>query len=454
MKHSYPKHTYALRLAASLAVLAFGVAPIEAKETVAGISPFGTPTQKMSEIRAIGLHLAETTNPGETSYVVNAFGNSEIARFVVPDDAERYDNPRSKMQVNRDFFRATKEFADNAIEPSDTSSGKHFAGQIDLPAFLRNVGANYPTQKARDLLLYSVSPLTHYQRDPDLSMLDGVLPDHDHLAASRANSPYGAKEQADKLVNYTIHWGLLDMEWAVSDRHQHFMEEYTSLSASLRGATLATFAPDADTALRNAKANIDTALGEHKLEADGTLEMIHFRPQVVEEVHDQSQANRSIPIYERELSTRVPEKQEVSAAMNVEIAIRWTCQCDFDLAVKPNGGSIISYREPRTSKGRLFKDFTSSQDLNNGWETVTLSGSNGTVDLQQLLIAINLYSGAVRNQTVELRIAIDGETWGKEFIIQGQGNGGAGFEDTLQSGRPTNNAWIAPDIMEVLGGAS
>lgn len=426
-----------MTMALTLSVASLASAEALAKETIIGVSPVGTPEQKMTEIRAIGLYFAETTNPGETSYIVNARDQSEIARFVVPDDAERYNKPRSKMRANRNFFRDTKAFADAATLPSEDN----FEGQIDLPAFLRTIGSSYPTKNKRDLILYGVSPITHYVRDSDHSMLDGVLPDHDHVAASRGKSPYGAAEQTGKLTNYTLHWGMRDTDWAVSDRHQHFMEEYISLSTSVRGAMLATFAADPDTALRNAKAGIDTPVGDYTLEPDGTLEMIHFRPQPAEQSFD-----TSIPIYERVLSNRVLEPQELSTAEHVEVAIHWDCNCDFDLAVKPQGGAIISFRQPQSTGGRLFKDFTSSQDLNNGWETVAL---NGNVNLQNLMLAVNLFRGAAGNW-VELRIAIAGETWGKLFTIRGAGNGGTGFEDTLQTGRPANNAWIVPDFAEML----
>ena len=434
-----------LTFALSLSAASFTSFPSIAKESIVGLSPIGTPEQKLAEIRAIGTYLAETTNAGETSVVVNALDQSEIARFIVPDDTERYDNPRSKMRANRPFFRDTKVFAETATAPSD----ENFAGQIDLPAFLRTVGLNYPAKNPRDLILYGVSPVTHYVLDPGHSMLDGVLPDHDHVAASRGNSPYGTAEQTGKLTNYTLHWGMRDTDWAVSDRHQHFMEEYISLSASVRGATLSTLAATPDTALRNAKAGIDASIGDYTLAPDGTLEMIHFRPKPAEQSHD-----TSIPIYERVLSDRVPERGELSAAQGVELAIRWECGCDFDLAVKPHGGAIISFREPQSADGRLYKDFTSSQDLNNGWETVALSGRNGSVDLTQILVAINLFSGTGRNHSVELRIAIAGETWGKRFEIRGSANGGTGFEQTLSRGRPANNAWIVPDLAKLLGGAS
>ncbi|MEM7427868.1 MAG: hypothetical protein AAF441_17375, partial [Pseudomonadota bacterium] len=117
--------------------------------------------------------------------------------------------------------------------------------------------------------------------------------------------------------------------------------------------------------------------------------------------------------------------------------------------VRPSGGEVISYRKPRTTAGTLFKDFTSSKDLNNGWETVALSG--GAVDLNRLTLAVNLYRGGGRNNSVELRIAVNGETWGRSFTIRGPADGGKGLLDTLRHLAPANPAWIVPDARKVVG---
>lgn len=435
---------------------------IDAREAIIGISPFGTVEEKTSEIKKLGAYVLETIVPGEKAVIVNAYDQSEIATFALPNDGKSYSSARAKQRANADFYRNTLAFAKAAITPS----GEHFEGQIDISAFLRTVGQNYPTNTERDLILYDVSPVSDSSRDPAHSTKDGVVPSDAHIPASRADSPFGAAEQSGKLANYTVHWGLSDTSWIVSDRHAFYTERFMALSATARGATLATFAEDPDTALRNAKSGLSTPVGDFELDMDVPISMIHFRPTVIDRTNNQADATTStktdvvsattsdVPvshgngtIYDRPLSERIPEVGEITNASNVEIAIRWICDCDFDLAVKPEDGEIISFRTPLKSGGRLFKDFTSSKSLNNGWETVALSGE---VNLQKVLIAVNLFRGWGGTKKVELRVAINGETWGKRFGIPGRADNGDGFQKTLNNGQPANPSWIVPTIAEIL----
>lgn len=138
------------------------------------------------------------------------------------------------------------------------------------------------------------------------------------------------------------------------------------------------------------------------------------------------------------LSQRVPDMQELRVAANVEIAIRWDCACDFDLAVQVWGDDPISFRTPRQASGTLFKDFTSSASLNTAWETIAMPGP---VDLQAMTVAVNQFNGPTSGAEVELRIAIDGETWGRRLSFTGPADRGAGFEQTLSRRASANPAW-------------
>ncbi|MEM7212215.1 MAG: hypothetical protein AAF479_10035 [Pseudomonadota bacterium] len=414
--------------------------PAIAKETVIGLSPFGTVDKKKAEIRAVAVHLLETLEPGETGWIVNAWTQEQIAELTVSTDPAKSKSMQRRMRNAPGFFAELKRFAENAQAPD----GDALAGQIDMPGFLRAVGANYPADTARDLILYNVSPLTHDLRMAALSMRDGAVPDDASIASSRAENVYGAAGEATLLSNYTVHWGTNGEGWSLSDRHAHHLQRFVALSATERGASaLATFATDPATALRNAVAGISKPVGEFAFKPGDAPTMITY--QAADALQDTEAAGS---IYRRALSERVPSTQEVTRAQNVEIAIRWTCDCDFDLAVQPQGGDAISFRALQTRDGFLFKDFTSSASLDLGWETISLPGP---IDLSTTTIAVNLFRGQPGSQ-VELRIAIDTETWGRSYVLSGAADGGSGFLATLQTKASANAAWVVVDPRAMLGG--
>ncbi|MEL7398678.1 MAG: hypothetical protein AAFN44_20155 [Pseudomonadota bacterium] len=409
----------------------------QAKETIVVVSPFAPEEVKQEQIRDLSNHIAEITEPGETSYVLNGWTQETIARFHVPEDEDRYARTSARMRANPEFFRNMKEFAEERA-PSSTETQ---AGQIDWPAVMRRVGRDFPAQDSRDLIFYEVSPVYHDVRSPEFSMRGGTLFSDAHLDVTRDDSPFGARDQSDLLSSYTVHWGLLNEEWAVSDRHAFQMERAIALSVEARGSVLSTFASGGITALENAANGISAPIGSFPYESDGRPVMIRFQPE--EEIEE-------VSIYDRPLSDRSPSRNEFNAARDVEIAIRWDCNCDFDLAVQVANEVPISFRAPVGVYGTLFKDFTSSQSLNNGWETIAIPGP---VDLQSVMIAVNQYRGGSGGAEVELRLAIGGETWGRMVRVDGPADRGSGFRRTIANGTPANAAWdVVPPGSITTGG--
>ncbi|MEM8821053.1 MAG: hypothetical protein AAGE90_16245 [Pseudomonadota bacterium] len=429
-------------LKSAVAALAIGTAgAAEAKETVVGISPFGTAEEKLAEVKEVASHLLETLKPGETGWVVDAHSQALVAATTVSTEPKKSGTMQARMRADPKFFADLKRFADAAR----AAEGDHHPGQIDFPAFVRTIGTSFPAETERDLILFRVSPLTHDPREPGLSMAGGAVPDDAHIAAARATSVYGSADEAGLLQNYTVHWSTDGMGWSVSDRHAHFVQRFYALSVAKRGGMLATFSPDPQAALRNAKAGISAPIGSYTLKSDDAPTMILYG--AAESATQTSAEMATQSIYARALSTRAPVHAELTDARDVEIAIRWQCDCDFDLAVRPADGETISYRNLETAFGRLFKDFTSSEDLDLGWETVSLPA----VDLSTTTVAMNLFRGQP-GAVVELRIAIGGETWGQRFTVTGNADGGDGFAATMRKGRPANAAWIVVDPKSLMEG--
>lgn len=432
--------TLRLLIAALFAVMGANAA---AKESVIGLSPHLPPPEKEALIRTVVAYLGATLERGETAYIVDAHRLTRIGAITAPD-RDGFDSLKARIKANREAVRGLKSYA--AEDTGDVS------GLIDLAAFLRHVGATYPARSDRELIVVG-SPLSHDPRSPDFSMRDqAAVPTDSHLLASRSETPYGASNDVDRLANYRGHFGLAGPDWTVSDAHAFAVERFTALSFLVRSARFAGVAVDAASAFRNA---MEADLPEAEIEPVPSEEllMIRHKAEARAEAAEEPAIMAAASIYERPLSSTPPSADRLARAEAAEVAIRWSaCEsCDLDLAVWPEGAvGPIDFRNPNAPEGRLIKDHRSSPAAN-GWEQIVFSAP---IDLRALVVAVNFYAGASPGGAVgEIRIAIEGETWGRSFRIPaGQGNGGDGRQRTFAAGAPANRAWIVVDPLAVTGG--
>lgn len=430
------KHGTALSGLTAAMLASFEASSADARDAVIVLSPYGTAEEKKADIESVTNYLLKEIDPGETAWLVNGMTQEQIAEYHIASDMPEDARDRAKMRANPAFFRGAKLFFDGAKSSGEDS----FPGQIDLPTLLRGLHANYPATEARDLILYNVSPVNHDPRSDDQSMLGGVVPDDDTVLSSRAHSVYGSAGEESFLKNYVVHWDLNGVDWSVSDRHEQAMMRYVSLAITSRSGTLASVARNPETALRNASNGVETAIGPFTPKTDGHTAMVHFQPHGT---HDGGQLG--VSIFERDLSARPADPAVLRSAENVEIAVRWSCACDLDLAMQPWGGEILSFRNVRTSFGVLFKDVVTG-GANGGWESALL---HGPIDLTSLTVAVNHYSGG--KVEGEFRVSINGVTWASRLRFEGANDSGVGLERTMTSRLPANDAWQIINIAEVLG---
>jgi hypothetical protein len=366
--------------------------------------------------------------------VIDGWNKRLIATFSVPDNPA-YKNPRAKLKANRAALRDLMEFA-------KPEGGGAPAGALDLPGTLRFVGSSYPATTPRDLIIIGM-PLHQDPRSPSSDMTGGAVPNNDHVAASRASSSFGAADEKGRLGNYSLHFGAPNGDWVITERHAYAVEQYLALSVTLRGGKLMTFANNPATPFENAAAGTSLPIGGHEAALSGKLEMVTFAPE------DTPLGS----IYEREVTRERPSAATLRRAEQVEIGIRWDqCPvCDLDLMARPDpNAAVISYQNPVSTEGRLFKDFLRSP-AQNGFETIAF---RVPVDLTKLQLAVNLYNGSPGKSGVtgEIRIAIGPRTWAGNFTIPAdRGNGGAGRATTIKNGKPANEAWVVIDPLAITG---
>lgn len=413
-----------------LAVLA--AAPASARDMVFGLSPHQSKDALQSQVEQSLLHAAETLAPGGTAHFFDASAVRLIGTFEAPD-RKGYDNARARLQVNREVVGALKRFLDSA----EAVPGR--TGASNWPALFELLRTAYPAQESTALILLG-SPIVHGPRATSVSMLGARVPNDGHIAATAGQSPYGTSGLVGSLEGYDVYFGIIGAPYAVSTSHGFAVERFWTLSADAHGANATYFGRDLATLFRLATSPTPEQAIADPLVPTDKLEMLTFAPD-----------NGTLPDLYRARPVEAPAPEPLwQGARAVTIGATWDQEVDVDLYVRPApGAEVVFYGNANTADGRLYKDLTVNPGL--AFETVALSAA--PVDLSQVDIALNLYSGQVPNGVIgELRIAIDEDVWATPFRIAATtGNRGAGGEAALVERIVPNDAWVLIDPMAVIG---
>ncbi|MEL6502827.1 MAG: hypothetical protein AAFQ10_00095 [Pseudomonadota bacterium] len=406
-----------------------------ARDAVIGLSPVQSPKDVKAQTERVIQFLVDTLDPGEEALLFDATNVQLIGTFAVPNKAS-YANARAKLQANGAVLKALKTF----IEASKAVPGQ--VGRLDLPGLLRTVREDYPSDTERSFVVLG-SPHYDDPLTPSLSMQNGYVPNDGHVGASIARSPFGTRGLKGSLKGVDLHFGLVGHsgDWAISKRHAYAAERFWTLSTEGHGASMSYFGDDLETLFEVAAQ--DTPARRHAAARADTdkLFMIRFKK-------DGGRTNS--------LNDAEPEKKPAptpiwKAASNVRIGLKWDCdRCDLDLHVRPRPTSkVISFADVETSEGKFFKDFTRSPSTN-GFETIRL---NGTLDLSEMLVAVNFYGGRSSSSQVngEVRIAIGDKVWAAPISIKASaGNKGRGVKQVMEDGEAVNPNWVLIDPVDVV----
>ena len=180
----------------------------------------------------------------------------------------------------------------------------------------------------------------------------------------------------------------------------------------------------------------------------GQLDLPEVLAAIAESYPAQSPADLILlgsPLYEDALA---PRGRVVSGLINgpVRLRLTWGCEgCDLDLYVKLPQGDVISFRNPSSMQGQLYKDQRSSPSLSNGYETVALTGD---VDLSKLEVLVNFHTGAAP-QGVQGVIEVEAaNTEARQIPFQidtVSGNRGQDHDVVLRTG-DLSPAWARVDL--------
>lgn len=412
-----------------LTLMAASAAP--ARDMVIAIPGTLPADRKDALVKQAVTHLLNIVAPGEQGHLLDAATGHVLAAFTIPE-GDRYANPRAKLAANPEAMRALKDFM---TAPGDGT------GQVNLPDLLNRIAVTLPARGSAGLILIA-DPRSTDPLAPSLDMTGGAVPGDGHIAAPRGRSPFGTADLRGTLAGYDVYLGAPAPDWAVSTAHGPAVERFWELSVTARGGSWQMLGDDLATLYALAAQDAPDHPPRATLVPTDKLEMIRFAPDT----------GAALDLYAAPVAEAPAPAPLWAAARDVSVGLSWDCaRCDLDLYLRPNpAAEVLYFSNTRSAQGQHLKDHLSSPSLTNGYETVAL---NGAVDLSQVQISVNHYSGTAADPiTAELRIAIGDQVWAHRLTLPaGAGNGGAGAEQVLVAREIPNASWAILDPMTVLG---
>ncbi len=429
---------FAPTIAAIVLILGFGMAqPSIAKDYFVAISPYSSTTELEQQTKVlIGFSLER--DGGDRVVFYDGYGLKRIGVFEVPTDPI-YKSPKARLAANTHAVAALLRFVKS---PPIAQRSKHptIKGAVRLPQLLRVIGKASAASGHADILVIG-SALYDDPNAPASSMAQEKIPGDGHIRSSRSDTPFGLKEQKDALTNARIHIVYADRGVQSKDRLQFFVERFWTLYAEAQGAKLVSFTDDLSAAIENIARGAPAPSHPHTLKQTDKLEMIKL-----------VSAKMAQSIFDRPLSVEPLSREEFRRAERVSIAISWDCiECDLDLYARPfPDAPILFFRNTKSEEGQYWKDYKSSPQTENGYETIAF---NIPLDLRALNAAVHFYSGhAEKGVNGEVRVSVNDKTYAAPFHIPAtQGNIASDTDSLLDNPEYAKFERVMIDLQKIVG---
>lgn len=419
--------TPAIALAATTALMT----PSQAANLAIALSPYGDLSSKKIEVVDFIMLAARTVEPSERADFLNGVTGGSICTFDVPD-RKAYSSEKAKLNVNKACAAKLLSFASNA-------SAERPAGTLNIPHLLRTI-IQTSDMDVIDALIISGSPIHDDPREPSTSMAQGDTPSDGHSLVSQGTSPFGMAGLEKGLKGTPVHMTAQDVDWELNSNHAFLVNRFWGVTMDFLDGPLVTFNQDRKKVSERLQRGVTAPAQMFERASSNKLEMI-----AAEMDH-----GRTVPIHERQLSTKPLSANEMRYAQDVQVGITWDCECDMDIYVQAGSGDQpLFYGNKRTQEGVFHRDFLSGKDLLNGLEYVSL---NVPVNLEDMLIAVNFYGGeAQAGVEGEIRVSIGPRTYGMPFTISGtKGNKGKGGNQAVSTRKAPNDRWFVTKADQVV----
>ena len=372
-----------------------------AKDWVLALSP--NHSDLPAHTRTVLMHLVGQP-AGTTITVVDGVRQTTLGRFSVPTDP-RYSHPRSILAKNATFAGKLTRWAEEPLlGPVPTN--------LMTPSLLEFVAG-----LGSDVVL--LGSMRYHDADEPLSSMYDRFPGDGHLVHEPTETPYGTS--GIDLGGLRVHWVNLDPQ---AERMQRHITRFWHLYMDAAGGVLV----DVVRALDDVQLERPPRRMRYTRQDSDKLEMIGLPPLEIS----------GVSIFER-LITQEPQSLDQTPG-RLLIGLSWDAACsgcDLDLYARPYpGAQTLSFSLTQTSEGRYFKDFRKSPEATNGLEAIAFEVP---VDLSQLLLGVNLYSGdAPEGVDAEIRLSVGAHTYARTIHVPAtEGRGALPMQAEMQAGHST-----------------
>lgn len=401
-----------------------------AQNLVVALSPHVSEAERREQGEAVLTFLAETLRPGESADIIDGYGLARVATFAVPEN-RAYENPRARLNANRDAARAVLTLA-----PRAEREAGGVQRPLNFPGLLRYVGETY--DGPLDLVVIG-SPLYDMPLEPRASMAGGGVPGDGYIQSSRDETPFGAAGSADLLSGVRVHFAAIDPDWALHDRHAYAVERFNALEVRAFGGELVSFADDMETVFARVENHVSAPARDWQLEQTDKRDMIVFAP------------NTGSPASARDVQRGTgPYTGPARVGGPVLVGLYWECAvCDLDLYVRASpSADTLSYLLKDSPEGHFGKSFRQGAADTGDLEAILL---DGPVNLADLRIWIDFYGGtAPGGVNAELRVTVGDFTYVRPVNIPAR-EGDYGVSRELVIGVGGNDpAWLEFEALALL----
>lgn len=400
-----------------------------ARDFVIALTPNQSPDHALKQVQN-SLRFVTALEGSDRVTFLDSSNLTTLAIFTVPE-GKNYTHLKARLTYNKNAVSALFRFAKLANGNTNT---------VRLPQLLRMVGERFSPSEPLEVLVFG-SPFYDDPKDADYSMAGGLVPSDAHILASRKDTPYGTKENKDTLSNIRLHLIFESEDVFRSDQHRYFIKRFWALYLKTQGGAVSTFTADHSAAFQRMRDGATTPTFPYKLDDSSKLEMIRLRFTKPE-----------TSIYERPISTKPLPQQNIKKAHSVQLGLIWDCaKCDLDLLARSNAGAaIIYFGNNETPEGIHIKDFLTSPEQTNGYETIEFKVP---IDLRRLQVVVNFYGGiTIKPIRGELRLSVDGQTYSAPFTITAKlGNAGSDLNSVFQTGNNTKYSFFIHPLRVIQG---
>ena len=383
-----------------------------AREMIIAVSAHQSVDANKQQIRQV-LQFLTSLETGSKAVIVDADNLTLLGTFTIPSK-KAYGSVKARLTVNKAVVGQLMRFAER---PVSLDEGKPVSR---LPALLRYLAQNFPSELARDVVVLA-SPVVHDPAQAVFSMTGLRFPADGHLFADLGKTPYSANH-AGLFKHFRVHIGYQG-DVLSNEQYHYFVRRFWTLFVEKQGGQLVSFVGDLPTLFRRIKSNAAPVPHNETPEQSDKLEMIQLRPVEIEK-----------SIYDRPVTTAPLSAQEVKRVEHMQIGVSWDCSgCDIDLYAQPHqGAQTLYYNNKSTDEGQFWKDYLQSPKPSKGRETISFTVP---VDMEALRIVLNFYQGVAPDGVKgEIRLTVNNATYAQGFVVTAaEGNSGVDVKDVFRT---------------------